>query len=150
VSEPCQVDFYVLSGSVPSPEQLACRLALMAWEQGHRIAVLARDDEAARSLDEQLWQDPPGRFMPHALADVADSGQKDAPVEIVSGGQTIGENRDLVINLCPDPVPEPSRFRRLCEIVPARAEQRTASRQKFRIYREQGLDPVSHTIGKNG
>ena len=43
-------------------------------------------------------------------------------------------------------VPEPSRYQRLCEIVPAEPQQRTASRAKFKSYRDQGLSPESHTI----
>ena len=45
-----------------------------------------------------------------------------------------------------EPVPEPARFRRLLEIVPANPEQREASREKYRAYREQGLSPETYKM----
>lgn len=139
----CQVDFYVLTRPTQLAGELACRLAMMAWEQGHRIAVRTDDDEQAMQLDEMMWDFPPGRFLPH---ETGDADQK-IPVSIAPRGSAIAEHRDLVINLSVEPVPEPARFRRLLEIVPAEPEQRTASREKFRAYREQGLNPETHKMG---
>ena len=142
MSAACQVDFYVLARTTQSAEQLSCRLAMMAWEQGHRVAVCTGSDQAARRLDEMMWDDPPGRFLPHASG--ADDGA--APVQILAGHADIAPHRDLVINLCPDAVPDPERFARLCEIVPADSAQRKASRGKYRIYRELGLSPETHSM----
>ena len=116
---------------------------MMAWEQGHRIAICVADAAAARRLDERMWDDPPGRFLPHASG--ADDGA--APVHIVTGVGAIASHRDLVINLCAEAVPEPGRFARLCEIVPFDPAQRTASRVKFRAYRDSGLSPEHHEMG---
>jgi DNA polymerase-3 subunit chi len=142
MSAACQVDFYVLARTTQSAEQLACRLAMMAWEQGHRVAVCTASDPDARRLDELMWDDPPGRFLPHATG--ADDGS--APVQILAGHGDIAPHRDLVINLCMDAVPGPERFARLCEIVPADSAQRNASRSKYRNYRELGLDPKTHSM----
>ena len=141
----CQVDFYVLSGENPSPEQLACRLALMAWEQGHRVSVRTESEREAAQLDELMWEFPPGRFLPH---DAADSNSS-APVLIGQQETVIPSDRDVVINLAGTVVPEPGRFRRLLEIVPPRSRDREASRVKFRHYRNEGLEPAHHEIGKN-
>lgn len=138
----CQVDFYVLARATQSAEHLACRLSMMAWEQGHRVAVCAADAESARRLDELMWDHPPGRFLPHASG--ADDGS--APVQILAGLADIAPHRDLVINLCPEAVPDPTRFARLCEIVPAEPAQRDASRVKFRTYRDGGLSPEHHEM----
>ena len=145
MSDDCQVDFYVLAKGGQAARQLACRLALMAWEQGHRVAMRTADSTQARVLDEMMWDYPPGRFLPHAVHGRADN----APVSICVGDDGIGDDRDLVINLVENAVPEPRRFSRLLEIVPAEPGQRSASREKFRIYRDQGLKPSHHTIGKS-
>ena len=139
----CQVDFYVLARPTQSAGELACRLAMMAWEQGHRVAVRAEIEAAVREIDEMMWDCPPGRFLPHC------TGHSDTqtPVAIDEREAAIPEQRDLVINLCAEPVPEPGRFRRLLEIVPAQPELRTASREKFRIYRDLGLSPETHEMG---
>lgn len=142
MDQACQVDFYVLARPTQSPGQFVCRLAMMAWEQGHRILVRTENEEEAKRLNEMMWDYPPGRFLPH------DQGvDKHSPVTIATRNEAIPEDRNLVINLCIEPVPEPERLKRLCEIVPAESSQRSASRDKFRTYRDHGLAPETHTIG---
>ena len=51
----CQVDFYVLQDETQSADLLACKLALMAWEQGKRIMVLAASGTECKRLDELMW-----------------------------------------------------------------------------------------------
>lgn len=143
----CQVDFYVLAESAPPAEQLACRLSLMAWEQGHRVSVLIPDENAARSLDELMWDYPPARFLPHerGTPGLAAAG-RGAPVRIVASADQLGADRDVVVNLGGEAVPDPGRFHRLLEIVPAEPHLREASRDKFRYYRKLGLQPTKHDI----
>lgn len=140
----CQVDFYVLASPAQSAERLACRLAMMAWEQGHRIAVLTATEAEAATLDEIMWDYPAGRFLPHAMG----QAETAVPVSIETAETGLEGTRDLVINLTDQVVGDPDRFTRLLEIVPAAENKRLASRQKFRAYREIGLEPASHQIGK--
>jgi DNA polymerase-3 subunit chi len=140
----CQVDFYVLDESALTAGQLACRLALMAWEQGHRIAVLTETSEAADELDELMWNYPAGRFLPHT----AQAGGTRGPVTIRTPDMPIPGDSEVIINLTSSVVSEPGSYKRLLEIVPGNPSQRSVSRLKFRTYRDQGLDPVSHPIGK--
>jgi len=144
VGESCQVDFYVLANPGHSGRRLGCRLAMMAWEQGHQVAVLTENDDEAESLDELMWDFPPGRFLPHSLG----GSEPGTPVSIHRKGTDIAPDRDVVINLANSAVPDPARFSRLLEIVPGDEGRRLASRHKFREYREQGLKPESHEIGK--
>ena len=51
MAAPCQVDFYVLQDGAQSADRLACRLALMAWEQGHTALLVAAD--AAKTQQRQ-------------------------------------------------------------------------------------------------
>ena len=53
-----------------------------------------------------------------------------APVGIETAGNRVPGERDLLINLCVEPVADVNRFRRLLEIVPAEPAQRDASREK--------------------
>jgi len=142
VSASCQVDFYVLGASVPSAGHLACRLCLRAWEQGHRVSVLAADEQDARRLDRLMWEFPAERFLPHEV------GKPDgaAPVVIVHEPESLAVDRDVIVNLSPIPVPEPGRFQRLLEIVPVDSALRESSRDKFRAYRSQGLKPNHHQV----
>lgn len=138
----CQVDFYVLASEQQSAKQVACRLAMKAWEQGYHVLVLTPDEDEAQSLDQEMWNFPSGRFLPHAR------GQADAEVavSIEIQGAGIPDDRDVVINLSDQAVTEPGQLKRLLEIVPCADQQRLASRQKFRVYRELGLQPSTHNI----
>jgi DNA polymerase-3 subunit chi len=138
----CQVDFYVLMESAPSAGHLACRLCLKAWEEGHRVAVLAPSERDARLLDELMWDFPAGRFLPHDLG----TERATAPISIVSTPDSIPQDRDLVVNLSAEALPEPGRFRRVLEIVPADQSLRDSSRNKFRHYRSLGLEPNHHQM----
>jgi DNA polymerase-3 subunit chi len=144
MSSNCQVDFYVLANPQESAELLACKLAMMAWEQGHHVAILTEDDGDAETLDKTMWDFPAGRFLPHSRGKAG----PESPVSIDSCAAKIPSDRDVVINLADAAVPDPGRFRRLLEIVPGAEQKRLASRQKFREYRDLGLNPASHTIGK--
>lgn len=141
----CQVDFYVLQDAGQSADRLACRLALMAWEQGYTAMVLAAGEEDAERLDALLWESPPARFLPHGRA----GREGPEPVTVGTPGDLRPGCGDVIINLSPEPVPEPARFRRLLELVPADDAERQRSREKFRTYRELGLEPASHNVGRS-
>ena len=143
-SESCQVDFYLLGELSPGAARLACRLALMALERTQSIFIITGSDASSEELDELMWQYPEGRFIPHAIAGAQDSGK--APVNI--GTLSDLSPADVVINLSPEAVPEPERFSRLLEIVPYAENEKEASRVKFRIYRNQNLNPQTHEINK--
>ncbi len=138
-----QVDFYQLGKPGLEAAALACRLALMAWERGHRIVILADSEEAAAELDELMWKIPQGRFLPHGRAG---AGGGRAPVRITRMGDL--KDADVVINLCAQPVPATDRFSRLLEIVPHREADRDAAREKYRTYRDRGLQPAYHEISR--
>ena len=145
MSKPCQVDFYVLQDESLSVEILACRLALMAWEHRNRIFVLVKTESQRSRLDDLMWEQPQGRFLPHT----SDKQMKSSPVLIGMLAQLDHENREVLINLTEESVDQPERFKRLLELVPANPVQRQHSREKFKWYREQGLEPVSHPISSN-
>lgn len=143
MAETCQVDFYVLGDESRSAPALVCRLALMAWEKGLQVTLLAQDQRHAGQLDGLLWEQPAGRFIPHAL----DSSGQPAPVIITTPGQPASRQGDVLINLTPAPVAQPEHFQRVLEVVPASAGDRQASREKFTHYRNLGLQPAHHPVG---
>jgi len=149
VSGSCQVDFYLLMQEGLDERRMACRLALMSWERGHRTVVLTETESDAAAMDELMWESPPGRFLPHEVG-VPASGSV-APVLIThmpGPGDAVLNEGDVVINLCARPVPEPAGIARLLEIVPHRQAAREASRDKYRYYRGRGIEPATHEIRK--
>jgi DNA polymerase-3 subunit chi len=142
MSDACQVDFYLLGSPQLDEQRLACKLAMMAWERGHRICVVTSDAGAANALDKLMWQYPEGRFLPH---EQSSSGPAVAsPVNIID---TAPEGaQDVVINLTTAALTGQAQWQRLLEIVPFRDEDREASRNKFKAYRAAGLAPRAHNI----
>lgn len=138
----CQVDFYVIKNDSKSADQVACWLAIKAWQQGHRIAVLAESVQHAEQLDTLMWDFPPGRFLPHDLA----ANNSSAPVVIATAEDQFEDDRKILVNMAESVVPEPGKYQRLLEIVPAKDSHRDASRQKYRAYRELGLTAETHSI----
>ena len=121
----CQVDFYLLGSASHKADSFACKLAMMAWERKQQVFIIAASDTRGEQLDELLWQ---------------------APVNI---GTLSGLSAtDVVINLCPEAVPQPERFSRVLEIVPFADSDRQASRAKYSSYRNLGLKPQTHEIGR--
>lgn len=138
----CQIDFYLLGSPTMEAPRLACKLALMAWERGHAITVVAEGDEQAADLDDLMWQLPEGRFLPHERSDPGAACP--APVKIQCSFPE--QQADVVINLSSRPFSEPGLCQRLLEIVPHRPAEREASRRKFKAYRALGVEPSTHQI----
>ena len=107
------------------------------------LSVRARHPGFRRvDLDALMWEHPPGRFLPHARKQQTGS----APVIIGSMAELADDAGKVIINLTRRAVPQPERFHRLLEFVPANDAERKPSRDKFRTYRARGLKPESHTI----
>lgn len=140
----CQVDFYVLAAAGVKPVEVACTLTLTMLERDQRVFLVTETEQSARQLDELLWQYPEGRFLPHALAGSADASRAMINIGTLSTLNPV----DVVINLCPEAIPQPERFSRILEIVPFADESRETSRMKFRTYREDGLTPRTQKTTK--
>lgn len=144
MSESCRVDFYVLQDPSQSIELLACQLALKAWEQGNRTAVATDNESATDRLDLLMWEQPQGRFLPHARMRKG----TDAPIVIGTLAELETASAEVLVNLTPQAIDHPRRFERLLEFVPTEAGLKQASREKFRAYRLLGLEPVTHALNR--
>lgn len=138
----CQVDFYQLESARSEPQQLACRLAVMAWERGHRVLILVEDKAQASALDELLWSYPEGRFIPHGCSGAPEA----AGAPVIIGQKAPHGFDDVVINLTGTAVDGSARFKRLLEIVPFEPGDREHARDKYKAYRQQGIQPGHHKI----
>ena len=143
-----RVDFYLLPDVDDRAKQRFCgRLACRAVGEGQRVHIrTAQADE----FDETLWDYPPHRFLPHAKLAAA-SGRE--PVTIGNESETPpvvqddahGEQASGVLINVADGIPEYfTRFARVTEVV--LATERTASREKYRRYRDQGYPLFHHEL----
>lgn len=114
----------------------------MAWERKQTVFIVTDTETAGKELDALMWQYPQGRFLPHARAEQPDAGKTGVNIGTLSSLKPA----DVVINLCPEAIPDPAAFSRILEIVPFADDERQASRVKYKTYRNLGITPRTQEI----
>lgn len=140
-----KIDFYVLTSEARGNRYTtACRLATKAYQQGRRIFMHVDSDQDAIHLDRLLWTLDEQGFVPHGL-----SGKVDATLNpiLIGNGYNNNEEHDVLINLATEVPTFFSRFQRLAECVDNDNNARTASRTRFKFYRDRGYPLQTHEIG---
>lgn len=139
-----RVDFYILEQADDQARlRLACRLAEKAWSQSQKVLLLAAGADEARALDDMLWTFRDRSFVPHEIYSPA---QAPRSTVLISDGGALPAQADVLINLC-DAVPQDlERYARVVEPLDGDPARRQAGRERFRFYREQGMNPESHTV----
>jgi len=141
-----RVTFYVLPAAGERDWLVyACRLVEKAYLLEHRVRVHCDSAELAGKLDSVLWTFSDRSFVPHGLAGSA--GADAAPV-VISATDQDAPPADLLVNLGHDVPPDFHRYGRVAEVVDGDEERRRAGRERFRFYRDQGIEPETHTVGQ--
>lgn len=118
-------------------EALVCDLAGSLWRQDQRLLIACENQAQAHRLDEALWQRPPHRFVPHALA--GENLRNEAPIEIHWPEQPLRSSRTLLISLLPHWAEFASRFTQVIDFVPHDHELKQLARQRYQAYRQAGF-----------
>lgn len=139
------VRFYVLAhNDVQARYQLVCQLVEKALDQAQRVFILCADDTMLTELDNWLWQYPPQSFLPHCSTDSAE--KTDSPV-LLAAPPTRAEQCDVFINLSLELQADiPRNCTRVFEIVSQEEKILTATRARYKHYRERDLQPETHTL----
>ncbi len=131
-----RVDFYEMSGRFTDPLFVAGVLIGRAWPAAKRIAVVAEAGVLAK-LDERLWQEPEGRFLPHAV------GRSKAPIQLLEDAP---DEADILINLdTAAPLPG-GRFDRILEIVPPDESLKQQLRERWMAWKGRGAELKHHVL----
>lgn len=139
-----QVDFYILQQAASGDRyRLACRVADKARQAGHRVVIHTCSAEEARHMDRMLWTFSEQSFVPHGLL-----GEVEADLNpiLIGDAQQAHEEHDVLINLAMEVPTFFSRFERLAECVDNDDVARTASRERYRFYRDRGYPLNLHDI----
>jgi DNA polymerase-3 subunit chi len=146
-----RVDFYVLASADPAARlRFACRLVEKAWLREHRVRVQLDPGGDSAAFDDLLWTFADRSFVPHErLAASGGPPGEAAPVVIADGDDKGPGDRDMLVNLA-DSVPAAYQgYARIAEVVDADDSRRKAGRDRYRFYREQGIEPQTHEMGDN-
>jgi DNA polymerase-3 subunit chi len=143
-----QVDFYVLAGDEePARLRFACRLVEKAWLKRHRVRVQL-EPGALETFDQLLWTFSDRSFVPHRRAGAPGDAPEPAPpvVVIADTDDADAADGDVLVNLAATAPPGIERWARIAEVVDADAARRRQGRERFRAYRERGLEPATHEM----
>ena len=125
---------------LPDKMRYACRLLRKAVSQGSRVCVVG-EAPLLHQLDALLWTFSPLDFVPHCLADAS-------PQQLEASAVVLGlpEEQELpvVVNLGRQAPAGFEKFQRLIELVGSDDEDIQAGRQRWKIYKQAGLEPVRH------
>ena len=145
-----RIDFYLLAGSGPEPcGATACRLVEKAWRRGHRVHLHAESPAAVQWLDDLLWTWRDESFLPHSVCEPGEAVAAAAPADAaitLGWGVLPGFADDVLVNLDAATPAGYERFARVVEIVDAADSSRSAGRERFRRYREQGCELLTHRL----
>jgi DNA polymerase III subunit chi len=139
-----RVDFYVLKKTDLVERMLfACRLSEKAYGLSTQVYTHTSSNEQADKLDQMLWTFRDASFVPHERVNAKQPPR--APVSIGTP-EVYADNGELLINLCEVVPTFANGYSRIAEIVLADDKGRKAGRNRFRQYRELGLEPETHII----
>ena len=141
-----QIDFYVLQEKSPASRfKLACRIVEKAYRLGHRVYVRTGNADDTSVLDDLLWTFSQNSFVPHQLSAEIDS--RESPV-FIGEHPPAAEGADVVISVADDPVSDFTAYPRIVEIVGWADDEKASGRNRFRYYREHGVEPNTHRIAR--
>ena len=144
-----RVDFYVLAGNDPGARlRFACRLVEKAWLQRNRVRVQFDAGSELGAFDQLLWTFSDRSFVPHRRAGEADSVPSAAlpPVVLADTAEADASDGGLVVNLGAEVPADFEGYARIAEVVDADAARRQRGRERFRFYRERGIEPATHEM----
>ena len=141
-----RVDFYVSKENTPQfALRTACRIVEKAFSAGHRIHIRVGSPVECEKLDALLWTFRDRSFIPH---EISVSPIEDCPVTISHemGSNSDHDHHDMLLNVS-DEIPQNfKQFQRIAEIIDNQPESIRAGRERYRFYRENGLDPQHHEV----
>ena len=140
-----RVDFYIVVEPA-MPYRFVCQLTSKVRGEGYDIYIHAESREAASTIDDLLWTFQDISFLPHLPVDSPEAG--DCPIIIGWEGQ---ENlqRQVLINLSGVSPESTDSYERIIEVVPSDPVYRRQARQRYKDYRDRGLELHSHNIGSD-
>ena len=139
----CQIDFYIVDSELEqATEAVACRLIEKAWSCGHRVLVRSRDSAQQARLDRLLWTFRQDSFLPHATP----AAGVEAPILIATADEIVDADFEVLVNLDDDPASSLTAWQRIVEISSLEPQRLARSRDRFRHYRQHGVEPDNHRV----
>ena len=150
-----QVDFYLLDATDKAARfTVACRIANKAFGQGLTVYLQTDDVAHCEMLDRQLWTFSQESYVPHAISQSGSAWDKypiqigvgDIATENIATQDIARKNIDLLISLSGSVPGNALTYRRVADLILNSPEEKQFGRQRFKYYRDQGIEPRTHSI----
>lgn len=147
-----RVTFYLLDSQGQNAEQFACRLIDKAWRGGLPMHIHTFDESSCNFMDQLLWSWREDSFLPHGIVSETQNSNPESRLLAKQSPITLGfdkpflEHNRLLINISPEVPVFFKEFSRVCEVVVQNPDQKAVSRDKFRAYRQAGIEPEVHNM----
>ena len=125
-----------------------CRLVRKAMRQQRQVVVTG-PPAALADFDRSLWTFDALEFVPHSLYGADSVASADAALQawLVEDPTQVAQ-RDVLVNLGPEPPPGFAGYDRLIEVVSNDPDDRAAARQRWRHYAAQGHAIDRHEVAE--
>lgn len=116
-----------------------CRLLAKAYGARARVWVVVQAEEQA-ALDQALWTLPADDFVPHVCASAPLLLRQRSPIVLATPEDVPDGGRDVLVNAQPAWLPwvESVQMSRIIEVVASDEQAKTAARQRWKRYQQQG------------
>lgn len=133
-----QIEFYILANrSGTQSLQFVCEIIAKAYRENHKIFINSASQEDAYKLDDLLWTYQEDSFIPHQL------GGSDSPINIGYNLQPT-ERYDVLLNFAEQVPTFYKDFKQVIEIVFPDPVVQQLARERYKYYRDQGLQINTH------
>lgn len=137
-----KVDFYIVKDSAADAWlRYACRLVEKAYDMGLRVHIHTADENMTNKMDELLWVFKEGSFIPHQA-----SVNENELCAVTLNHSELPKHREVLVNLTQSIPEHYTEFERVAEIVGGEQTLIKAGRERFRLYKEKGVEPKHHEI----
>lgn len=141
-----KVEFYILEANQHKSLHFSCQLLEKMYQEEKRTYVHFNSREEADRLDGLLWTYREDSFLPHQLYDEAN----DCPPLIQLGfSDTPISPGEVLLNLSEKFPIFYQRFNHVIEIVFTNPVVQQLARERYRQYREEGCEIITHKLNTN-
>lgn len=138
-----EVIFYILASSSQHERQdFACKLIEKIYRSGQFCYVLTDSPEQANEMNNALWTFRAGSFVPHQL--FQDHLPAYANTILIGGKQIPDDWQKVIVNLSNQFPNTQAPTESILEILDNSEASKQAGRQRYRHYREAGLQITTH------
>jgi len=137
-----RADFYIVAEH-NMPYRFICDLSTKVRKEGYGLYIHTSSKEQASTLDDMLWTFKDMSFLAHALVGSADA---DSTPIIIGWEEGVYQSKQVLMNLSHSFPGAVDGYERIIEVVPSAPDHREKARQRYKNYRDKGLELHSHNI----